>query len=183
MFSTPASLKKRTGKADINRFNYLKELVNEYTSNLVETEKKEQVLANLANFAYDPINYEFFKRLNIIDLFINGLRETNHKIVHFSIAGICNLCLEQNNKEYLLRNNLVNLILNCLCSEANNQDMETILNILTTILFLIEDQNFKNQILNFQNDKINFKSLVSEFSKSTNKRLSNLAVLIIEHFS
>ena len=34
------------------------------------TEHKLQVLANLANFAYDPINYEFMKQLNIIDLFL-----------------------------------------------------------------------------------------------------------------
>lgn len=35
-----------------------------------DTESKEQVLANLANFAYDPINYEHFKKLNVVDLFL-----------------------------------------------------------------------------------------------------------------
>ena len=31
---------------------------------------KLQVLANLANFAYDPINYEYLRQLNVIDLFL-----------------------------------------------------------------------------------------------------------------
>jgi len=31
---------------------------------------KLQVLANLANFAYDPINYEYMRQLNAIDLFL-----------------------------------------------------------------------------------------------------------------
>ena len=33
-------------------------------------ESKQQVLANLANFAYDPINYDYMRRLNILDLFL-----------------------------------------------------------------------------------------------------------------
>ena len=29
---------------------------------------KEEILANLANFAYDPINYDHFRELNVVDL-------------------------------------------------------------------------------------------------------------------
>ena len=35
---------------------------------------KEEILANLANFAYDPINYDHFRKLNVVDLFM-GKRE------------------------------------------------------------------------------------------------------------
>ena len=38
--------------------------------NVYFTEAKLQVLANLANFAYDPINYEYIRHLKIIDLFL-----------------------------------------------------------------------------------------------------------------
>ena len=31
---------------------------------------KEEVLANLANFAYDPVNYEFIRTLNVVGLFL-----------------------------------------------------------------------------------------------------------------
>ena len=33
-------------------------------------ESKQQVIANLANFAYDPLNYDYMRRLNILDLFL-----------------------------------------------------------------------------------------------------------------
>jgi len=35
-------------------------------------EAKYQVLANLANFAYDPINYDWLFELNVVDLFIGN---------------------------------------------------------------------------------------------------------------
>lgn len=33
-------------------------------------ESKLQILANLTNFAYDPINYEHLRKLNVVDLFL-----------------------------------------------------------------------------------------------------------------
>lgn len=53
MFATPASLKKRTGKNDVNRPTYLRQLIDEFSKSTDES-KQEQILANLANFAYDP---------------------------------------------------------------------------------------------------------------------------------
>lgn len=55
---------------------------------------KKQILANLANFAYDPINYEYFRRLQIIPLFLDAISSsTDETIIYFSSAGLCNLCL------------------------------------------------------------------------------------------
>jgi KaiC/GvpD/RAD55 family RecA-like ATPase len=56
-------------------------------------EAKEQVLANLANFAYDPINYDFLRKLKVIDIFLDNLSESNIKLQEFAVAGLCNLCL------------------------------------------------------------------------------------------
>lgn len=39
-------------------------------TNYFISDAKEQVLANLANFSYDPDNYTHIKELNIVDLFI-----------------------------------------------------------------------------------------------------------------
>ena len=33
---------------------------------------KREILANLANFAYDPINYDYFRQLNIPDIFLGN---------------------------------------------------------------------------------------------------------------
>jgi KaiC/GvpD/RAD55 family RecA-like ATPase len=64
------------------------------------SEAKEQVLANLANFAYDPINYEYLRKLNVIDLFLDQLSEENRNIVQFGLGGLCNLALGKYVSEY-----------------------------------------------------------------------------------
>ena len=69
MFSSKEYLEKKTGLWGVGRFKYLQALVTEF-QDTSKHEHKQQVLANLANFAYDPINYEHFRRLNILDLFL-----------------------------------------------------------------------------------------------------------------
>ncbi|GBN09570.1 hypothetical protein AVEN_143857-1 [Araneus ventricosus] len=51
------------------RFSFLRELVTEF-QDTSSVDAKEQVLANLGNFAYDPDNYIHIKELNIVDLFL-----------------------------------------------------------------------------------------------------------------
>ncbi|XP_026636551.1 armadillo repeat-containing protein 7 isoform X4 [Microtus ochrogaster] len=72
----------------VGRLGYLQALVNEFQ----ETESqdaKEQVLANLANFAYDPGNYEYLRQLQVLDLFLDSLSEENETLVKFAIARSC----------------------------------------------------------------------------------------------
>ena len=71
------------------------------------TENKLQIIANLANFGYDPINYGFFRTLNVLDLFLDvlaeeqdgdsgsatGNSEFDDTMRQFAIGGICNCCL------------------------------------------------------------------------------------------
>jgi KaiC/GvpD/RAD55 family RecA-like ATPase len=66
------------------------------------SEAKEQVLANLANFAYDPINYEFLRKLNVIDLFLDQLSEENTNFVRIGLGGLCNLALGNCASVYVL---------------------------------------------------------------------------------
>lgn len=54
-------------------------------------ESKRQVLANLANFAYDPINYPYIRSQKVIDLFIEQLLSEDNKVITFAAAGLCNL--------------------------------------------------------------------------------------------
>ncbi|KAG7202652.1 hypothetical protein KM043_009827 [Ampulex compressa] len=103
MFSSKEQLIKRTGKNSIDRYNFLKHLATEFKTTKSK-EAKEQVLANLANFAYDPINYGYLRQLRIIDIFLHALSETNLNLVRFAIGGICNLCLDSINKAYIIRN-------------------------------------------------------------------------------
>ncbi|XP_027281505.1 nuclear pore complex protein Nup85 isoform X7 [Cricetulus griseus] len=70
----------------VGRLGYLQALVTEFQ----ETESqdaKQQVLANLANFAYDPSNYQYLRQLQVLDLFLDSLSEENETLVKFAIAG------------------------------------------------------------------------------------------------
>ncbi|XP_045428298.1 armadillo repeat-containing protein 7 isoform X1 [Pipistrellus kuhlii] len=71
----------------VGRLGYLQALVTEFQ----ETESqdaKEQVLANLANFAYDPSNYPYLRQLQVLDLFLDSLSEENETLVEFAIGFI-----------------------------------------------------------------------------------------------
>ncbi|XP_013364102.1 PREDICTED: armadillo repeat-containing protein 7 isoform X3 [Chinchilla lanigera] len=75
----------------IGRLGYLQALVTEFQ----ETESqdaKEQVLANLANFAYDPSNYQYLRQLQVLDLFLDSLSEDNESLVEFAIAALTPPC-------------------------------------------------------------------------------------------
>lgn len=118
MFHKPQDLLKRTPPDGINRPEFLKQLVQEFRKTnsagiindwrpnelrLRQTywciiiylftylESKLQVLANLANFAYDPVNYQHIRTQKVIDLFLEQLASDNNKLIEFSAAGLCNL--------------------------------------------------------------------------------------------
>lgn len=52
------------------------------------------MLANLANFAYDPKNMEHLRELQVADLFLDMLTEENENVVEFGM-GECHT-----NKKY-----------------------------------------------------------------------------------
>jgi len=118
MFHKPQDLLKRTPADGINRPEFLKQLVQEFRKTnsagikyfwlpneplLQQTywciimylftylDSKLQVLANLANFAYDPVNYQHIRTQKVIDLFIEQLSSDDNKLIAFAAAGLCNL--------------------------------------------------------------------------------------------
>lgn len=99
---------------------------------------KKQVLANLANFAYDPINYEYLRKLNVLDLFLDVLvEETDAKMIQFSIGGICNCCLDKLNKEFFIANDAISII----AKHLSSSNLETLQSALTTLMFLTTPQS------------------------------------------
>ncbi len=151
------------------------------------TEHRRQVLANLANFAYDPINYEFFRKLNILDLFLDILAEdTDDEMIEFAIGGICNCCLDELNKQFLTENDGIKIVTRHL-SSCND---ETVLSSLTTLMYLTTSLTKKGIPVN-RHSTLHIYFLidtateyivgtVKKLSKSSNKRLINLATIFIE---
>eukprot|EP00299_Pterocystis_sp_00344_P013550 c6651_g1_i2.p1 GENE.c6651_g1_i2~~c6651_g1_i2.p1 ORF type:complete len:158 (+),score=36.12 c6651_g1_i2:39-512(+) len=109
--------------------------------------EKEQIIANLANFAYDPINYEHFRRLNILDLFLDHITpdQSNDKIAKFAVAGLCNCMCDPANQQYILENDGLAVLLVCLTH--SNEDVITY--VITTLIYLNSEQS--RQVLSQQN--------------------------------
>nr|CAD7433891.1 unnamed protein product [Timema monikensis] len=171
MFSRPEQLIKRTGKKGVGRHEYLQQLVNEF-QDTDSLEAKLQVLANLVNFAYDPINYEFLRQLKVLDLFLDQLSEDDTSLVRFSLAGLCNLCLDTENKDYIIHSGGVRLVTGCLSSV----DEETVLNAITTLMYLVSPLS-KSDITSPQ-----VIECMLRFSTSRNARLRNLAMVFLEDY-
>lgn len=90
-------------------------------------------MANLANFAYDPVNYEHFRKLNILDLFLDVLvEETDVSMIEFAIGGICNSCLDKLIREFLVNNDVISII----AKHLSSSNEETVLSAITALMYL-----------------------------------------------
>ncbi|XP_002166272.3 armadillo repeat-containing protein 7 [Hydra vulgaris] len=169
MFSTKDYVQEKGQKSGRGRFEYLQALVTEFQ----DTDKqgsKVEVLANLANFAYDPLNYDYLRKLNVVDLFLDMLSEQNEKFVEFGMAGLCNLCLDVINRDHILKNGGIEIITGCLSSSNE----ETVLNAITTLMYLVTPDS-KDEIVC---DEI--KDCMMQLKESKNPRLKNLALIFLE---
>ncbi|XP_016948334.1 uncharacterized protein LOC108023396 [Drosophila biarmipes] len=94
MFSSHRTLKRRTPAQGIDRREYIGHLVDEYytTTNI---EAQQQVTANLANFAYDPINWPHLLEAEALDVFLASLESQDQPLKLHGIAGLCNICLDK----------------------------------------------------------------------------------------
>ncbi|XP_067403625.1 armadillo repeat-containing protein 7 [Emydura macquarii macquarii] len=162
---------KQRDLLELGRLEYLQALVTEFQ--VTESpEAKEQVLANLANFAYDPKNYEYLRQLQVLDLFLDMLTEDRETLVEFAIGGLCNLSLDKTNKDYILEADGVAPVINCLSSSNE----ETVMSAVTTLMYLTTPQSRK------QTTALPVVECMLRFSLSANRRLSNLARVFLEDY-
>ncbi|CEP15764.1 hypothetical protein [Parasitella parasitica] len=161
MFQSKDYIERRHGKTGTDRATYLKQLVQEYEttddkgdllhvcimkwpSTHTTLEAKQQVLANLANFAYDPINYNTLWDLHAVNLFLTSLTDSDPLLREFGIGGLANICLEPRHHEYILsqpgfRRNIIR----CLNTQFT---LNTKVNAMTTLMQLITAENYASRI-------------------------------------
>ncbi|KAJ8918279.1 hypothetical protein NQ315_014149 [Exocentrus adspersus] len=130
---------------------------------------KKQTLANLANFSYDPINYEYIKQLHLLDLFLAQLSEDKEELIHFALAGLCNMSCDPESKEYVVSLNGVALISNFLL----HKNEEISLNSLTTLFYLFD--------LGIPIPK-EIEQKVMQYQSSANPRLKNLGTIFLQTY-
>ncbi|KAH7576565.1 hypothetical protein JRO89_XS01G0110700 [Xanthoceras sorbifolium] len=141
MFTNNQRQEERTGRYGTPRLQYLQELVSQFQTATDEA-SKEKIVANLANFAYDPYNYSFLRQLNVLELVLECITEPNEKLVEFRIGGICNACADPANAAIVIQCSGIPLIIQCLSSPVKN----IVNNALGTLYYLCNKSN-KEEIL------------------------------------
>ncbi|KAJ0099329.1 hypothetical protein Patl1_21151 [Pistacia atlantica] len=164
MFTNNQRQEERTGQYGTPRLQYLEELVSQFQNStdegfvifhayniILRTDSfprmndlatKEKIVANLANFAYDPYNYSFLRQLNILELFLDCITEPNEKLVEFGIGGICNACVDPANSAVIIQCGGIPLVIQCLSSPVRN----TVNHALGALYYLCDMSN-KEEIL------------------------------------
>ncbi|XP_066258751.1 armadillo repeat-containing protein 7 [Euwallacea similis] len=169
MFSRKEQLIQKTGETGVGRYEFLKQLIKEFTTTK-SYEAQKQTLANLANFAYDPINYEHIKQLHIIDLFLAQLSQDSEELIHFALAGLCNLCCDPESRDYITSLNGVSLVAQYL----GNSNEEVALNALTTLFYLFDGSSTPVPEDLLPN--------IVYYKQHVDPRLSNLGTIFIETY-
>ncbi|XP_037547595.1 armadillo repeat-containing protein 7 [Nematolebias whitei] len=151
------------------RFEYLQTLVTEFQDTDSE-EAKQQVLANLANFAYDPKNSEHLLQLQVPDLFLDMLTEDNEDFVEFGMGGLCNLSMDPDCRDVILQSGGVGSVTNCLSSRRE----ETVLSAITTLM------NLTTAATRAQTTEPGVLQCMLRFSLAESPRLRSLASVFLQ---
>ncbi|XP_056153636.1 armadillo repeat-containing protein 7 [Lampris incognitus] len=151
------------------RFQYLQTLVTEF-QDTDSDDAKEQVLANLANFAFDPKNMSYLRDLQVTDLFLDMLTEENENFVEFGMGGLCNISMDRECRDLILHNGGISLVTGCLSSRRE----ETVLSAITTLMNLTTASS-RSEITDPAIVQCMFR-----FSLSESPRLRNLATVFLQ---
>ncbi|KAI9496659.1 hypothetical protein BDB00DRAFT_869237 [Zychaea mexicana] len=136
------SRKRHRGQPGNDRKFYLSQLVQEYHTTK-DIEAKQQVLANLGNFAYDSINHNWLWQANAIDVFFDALEQQDSLLQEFGAGGIANICLDPQHYQYILSNTKHIESINAIVEDGTRHDTSTttdaVVNAMTTLMLLIND--------------------------------------------
>ncbi|XP_005181653.4 armadillo repeat-containing protein 7 isoform X1 [Musca domestica] len=176
MFSSHQSLKRKTPCPGINREEFIEHLVEEYYTT-TNVEAQEQVTANLANFAYDPINWEYLKKKEAVQLFLELLRSNNDRLKLHGIAGLCNISLDHEISLHLSNSVNFKIIQELL---LNSQNTEILLNCCTIIYQLLNNQQGERGDILYRDTVKRIQHINSQYKN--NKRLANISELLLLDF-
>ncbi|KRX70222.1 DNA damage-binding protein 1 [Trichinella sp. T6] len=129
-------IQKKSGGNKYGRLQYLNQLVTEF-QNSESNDAKRQIVANLANFAYDPVNHEFLTTLRVHILFSDCLNEADPSMVEFALGGLCNMIQQPICRRFVLENLSEKVV-----SLLNSSNVETVVSALTVLIFLLHDPIF-----------------------------------------
>ena len=153
------------------RYLYLRDLLQELHES-PQLAARQQVLANIANFAYDPRNSAHLLRLNAPRLVLARLSDPDAALRRFAAAAVCNLCLEPACRRALLSGGLLPALLVAL----EDACAQTVAAALTTLLLLpVSERSVRQQV-----DGERLAGRAEQLGRSEDRRLANLATLLLQ---
>mmetsp|Transcript_5976 Transcript_5976/g.13600 ORF Transcript_5976/g.13600 Transcript_5976/m.13600 type:complete len:176 (+) Transcript_5976:50-577(+) len=168
MLTSKRRLEERTGSA-APRLEHLQQLTTQFQDNEDPVVRK-QILANLGNFAYDPINYGFFLSLNIVELFLDMLTEDDDELIQFGVCALCNCCVDPRIARIIVENSGIQLLIQCLSS----RDEETVLSAIACLILLDSPSTHADITPKAVID------VMERFAAAPNPRLRNLATVFLQ---
>lgn len=178
MFSSHTHLKRRTPEGGIPRPDYIEYLVEEYHTS-TDIEAKEQVTANLANFAYDPINWRYLEESGALDVFEDCIKSPNERLQLHAIAGYCNICLDPLAFKFIT--NLEKLAqISSLLHATEATDIQ--LNCIALIYQLLTADSCTQEQRTLIVTLCLLKKITQLRNESTDQRVKNIATLFCEDF-
>ena len=152
------------------RYLYLRDLLAELEES-PQLVARQQVLANIANFAYDPRNAAHLLRLDAPRLLLARLADPDEALRRFAAAAVCNLCLDPPCRRGLLSGGLLPALLLGL----EDGCVQTAASCLTTLLLLpVTERSVWQQV-----DGGRLARLTVQLSRAEDRRLANLATLLL----
>eukprot|EP00697_Spironema_sp_BW2_P003818 gnl/Spiro4/15068_TR8121_c0_g1_i1.p1 gnl/Spiro4/15068_TR8121_c0_g1~~gnl/Spiro4/15068_TR8121_c0_g1_i1.p1 ORF type:complete len:230 (+),score=35.39 gnl/Spiro4/15068_TR8121_c0_g1_i1:68-757(+) len=132
MFASWDHIQRRCGKYGTPRGDHLQQLVTDFQE-CSDLESKIRIVANLGNFSYDPLNYQFLRPLNVVELFLDVLCESaSLLLVRHAVAALCNLSCDPASQRTIIQSDGVPL----LCALLASPDEEALMAALATLHFL-----------------------------------------------
>ncbi|KAI7865785.1 hypothetical protein BDF14DRAFT_969571 [Spinellus fusiger] len=121
-----------------DRESYLRQLVQEYTVTK-HLNAKQEILANLGNFAYDPMNYGWLWKLNVVTLFLDALFNEDRLLREFGMGGLANICLDPRHHAYITSEPaFLHSIMACLYEESGKHTKTMLVNSMTLLMLMID---------------------------------------------
>jgi len=134
-----------------------------------DKDAQRQVLANLANFAYDPINYAHLKESSVVELFLEQLTSANPRLILHAIAGLCNLVPDNEARDRIIQANGIKSMLPLLRHPEHN----IVINVLAALIQL-DASGTRNQLSSRESI-----SQLETLKQSENVIVRNLATVLL----
>ncbi|KAL7634220.1 UNVERIFIED_CONTAM: hypothetical protein RMT77_015550 [Armadillidium vulgare] len=133
MFNNHETLVRKSGKKGIDRPDFIRELIEEYKKS-DDKDTHQQVIANLANFSYDPINFRWLKESGVIDIFLHEIKNSFGILQEFGIAGLCNLSIDYEIGQLIIRKGGISAVSSLLDSPNEN----CVIHAITTLIYIAD---------------------------------------------